>query len=248
VQISVVSQSVTVHHSKDLSEEAIKAAIDDVGFDLVSTPDEDGPPFLAVSSLSRRGSFLLRKREKHAAQCHLCQQGDTHEHSDDADRSQEDNEDEKKLRFSETDDNCHDPWQNAGTYPASLQPNIVGAVPSADEAHEDGPWHLTLSVGGMTCASCSNTITHMVSQIPGVSDVVVNLLGNSASATLKRQDLVASVLETIDDCGFEAEVMAVEPVKTSNSAEQSEPGPRSITLRVDGMFCRCADSRVAEWR
>ena len=38
------------------------------------------------------------------------------------------------------------------------------------------PLRLTLSVGGMTCASCSGAITSAVGELPGVSDVVVQVI------------------------------------------------------------------------
>ncbi|KIJ11796.1 hypothetical protein PAXINDRAFT_43583, partial [Paxillus involutus ATCC 200175] len=66
---------------------------------------------------------------------------------------------------------------------------------------------ITLSVGGMTCSSCVATITEMLSQLPGVFEVVVNLLSNSATLVVEKKSLISSVTETIDDCGFEAEVI-----------------------------------------
>ncbi|EPQ59221.1 heavy metal translocatin [Gloeophyllum trabeum ATCC 11539] len=101
----------------------------------------------------------------------------------------------------------------------------------------EGPYHAVFSVGGMTCASCSNTITELVSQLPGVTDVVVNVLGKSASATIEQRKFADTIVETIEDAGYEAEVVAVEAI-SSETGELEQSGPRQISLRVNGMFCK----------
>lgn len=79
----------------------------------------------------------------------------------------------------------------------------------------------------------------MVSQLPGISEVVVSLLNHSATVVVARRDLVGSVTETIDDCGYEVDVVKVEPLIPSTS--ESATGPRTLSLRVDGMYCQCVD-------
>ncbi|KIJ20002.1 hypothetical protein PAXINDRAFT_126360, partial [Paxillus involutus ATCC 200175] len=88
----------------------------------------------------------------------------------------------------------------------------------------------------MTCSSCVTTITEMLSQLPGVFEVVVNLLSNSATLVVEKKHFISSVIETIDDCGFEAEVINAEPV-TASPSEATASGPRTISIRVDGMHC-----------
>ncbi|EJD49623.1 Cu-transporting P-type ATPase [Auricularia subglabra TFB-10046 SS5] len=93
-----------------------------------------------------------------------------------------------------------------------------------------------MSIGGMTCASCSNTITDALAELDGVSDITIDLIGNSGAATLESKDLVPRVLNAIDDCGYTAEVISVEPVEKGRRGSM-EQGPRTIALRVDGMYC-----------
>ncbi|KZT12582.1 heavy metal translocatin [Laetiporus sulphureus 93-53] len=120
-------------------------------------------------------------------------------------------------------------------------PSVPRHVPRVGS---DGPQRLTLSVGGMTCASCSNTITDIMSAIPGISDVVVNLLGGSATAVVERKDLVSQVVEAIEDAGYEAELMSTESMHTSAQDEDHETGPRTVALKVDGMFCSHCPEKV----
>ena len=105
------------------------------------------------------------------------------------------------------------------------------------------PHKITLSVGGMSCSSCVATITDMLSRLPGVSDVVVSLLTNSATLHLENMFLLSSVTDTIDDCGFQVELISADPIQPPPPAA----GPRTISLRVDGMFCpyvRLVSARV----
>jgi copper chaperone CopZ len=90
----------------------------------------------------------------------------------------------------------------------------------------------------MTCSACSGSITDTVSQLPGVSEVVVSLLNNSATVIVARKDLIDSVTQTIDDCGFEVDVVKIEPLIPSPSNETTT-GPRKLSLRVDGMYSEC---------
>ncbi|KAG2056447.1 heavy metal translocatin [Suillus hirtellus] len=94
----------------------------------------------------------------------------------------------------------------------------------------------------MTCSACPRTITEMVSQLPGISEVVVSLLNHSATVVVARRDLVGSVTETIDDCGYEVDVVKVEPLIPS--ASESATGPRTLSLRVDGMYCQNCPAKI----
>jgi len=82
----------------------------------------------------------------------------------------------------------------------------------------------------MTCASCSTAITELVSKLPDVSGVTVNLLGNSASMIIQRKELVDSVLAAVEDAGYEAAVSSVAP--TRKKIEPSNQS-RTISLRVE---------------
>jgi P-type Cu+ transporter len=101
----------------------------------------------------------------------------------------------------------------------------------------DGPLHLTLSVGGMTCAACSSTVTQLLSEEEGVTDVSVNLIGNSATLVVKSKELIAAVKEVIESAGYEATVVGVEPLQVSPDAMETVHGQRTVALRIEGMFC-----------
>jgi len=106
---------------------------------------------------------------------------------------------------------------------------------SESPAEGQGPVTLSLSVGGMTCAACSNTLTRLLSEVDGASDVVVDLMGHSARVVVESQKLTPTVIETIEDAGFDAEVVKTEPLV---KVPTQETITRTISLKVDGMYCQ----------
>jgi P-type Cu+ transporter len=119
----------------------------------------------------------------------------------------------------------------ARTYVITELPNSEG-VPEASKAPAEGqgPVTLSLSVGGMTCAACSNTLTRLLSEVDGVTDVVVDLMGHSARVVVESQKLTPVVVETVEDAGFDADVVKVEPLV---QAPIRETTTRTISLKVD---------------
>lgn len=123
IHVSIVSQSVTVTHDKDLSPRLIKQEIEDAGFDIATTPLA-GPSRLPDSSFT---SSSNGRRQRHVEQCSMCR--------------------------SELDgDHAHGESQAplAGSSPEKYDGSRTIAIPTT--AEEPQAFHLTLSVGGMTCA------------------------------------------------------------------------------------------------
>lgn len=98
----------------------------------------------------------------------------------------------------------------------------------------DGPFNLTLSVGGMTCSSCTNTVTALANEIPGVSQVAVSLIGKSATVVIARKDIAEQLVHAIEDAGYEAEIVSIEPVE---GTKDNQCELRVVDIHVDGMFC-----------
>jgi P-type Cu+ transporter len=193
IHVSIISQSVTVHHSTVLSPLAIREAIQDAGFDIA---DAAGTGQLRLSD-TLDSSSRSRNAAVHLEQCQFCQ----HE-----------------LK---------------SVLETSIQPLTLEKTATT----MDGPLRLTLSVGGMTCASCSSTITHLLSEEEAVTDVSVNLMGNSATLVVKSKELITVVKEVIESAGYEASVVGVEPLQVTPDAMEAVHGQRTVALRIEGMFC-----------
>lgn len=103
----------------------------------------------------------------------------------------------------------------------------------------------TLSISGMTCASCTQSIGNALRADPAVLDVEINLL--SASGVVKHRSSLPSeaVKDAIEDAGFDAEVISSEPDSTSvpKGKERAEEDLRTI-ISIEGMTCSSCSNAV----
>ena len=75
VDVSIVTQSVTVQHPRALSVSAIKAAIGEAGYDILSTPTIQQVPQQPWSDSLARPSWVpasKQQRKKHLESCAQC--------------------------------------------------------------------------------------------------------------------------------------------------------------------------------
>ncbi|KAG2156045.1 heavy metal translocatin [Suillus clintonianus] len=224
VDISIVHQTVTVAHAPTIHGHTIQSILEDAGFEL-SDGSASSPSDQRLSQ--RMSSTLSGKYQKHIQQCLSCQEADA----------------------MALEDIVPQLLQSGGVSPTDCSTqggSEKDTELSLKTLHEVGlgdvPHLVTLSVGGMTCSSCPATITEMVSQLPGISEVVVSLLNHSATVVVARKDLVGSVTETIDDCGYEVDVITVEPLVPLTS--ESATGPRNLSLCINGMYCQDCPAKI----
>ncbi|KAM5540378.1 hypothetical protein V8D89_005836 [Ganoderma adspersum] len=233
VDVSIVTQSVTVHHPRAITPSMLKAAIDDAGYDIVATPTvESVSPLQPGWSNSLAGLAVITspKHMKHLDNCEQCRT--EHLGRDGLDRLPE------KSDFNETMAQGPSPDEKKATL--GLRDGAGGYHASTPTA---APFRVTLSVGGMTCASCSNAITSAACHLPGVLDVVVNLLGNSATLTATHAEVAPAVVLAIEDIGYTAEVVSMELLQSDRmprkapGREGQEDGQVRVELSVGGMTC-----------
>ncbi|KZP17294.1 heavy metal translocatin [Athelia psychrophila] len=225
IHTSIVSQTVTVDHPHKLPAELLYEALEDAGFDVVPrTPVQHDDTGSSIAAHLR-----TRQQKTHLEQCALCREEDNASPSSEPTASRDNVGTEVEPAVSE---------KETGEFSDSK-----AYSPARIDEIEDGPLRLTLSIGGMTCGACASTITHMVTGMAGVSEVAVSLLSKSATVIISQKKTVEAVCETIEDCGFEAEVITCTPVADQDNADA---GPRVVSLRVDGMFCQHCPPKVME--
>ena len=236
-------------HPRALSPATIKSAIDNAGYDIMSTPVDSRPPPSWSDSLVRLSSLATMKRRRHLDNCAQCR-------SELAPRKEVPGETAlEKVRYLF----CLDDYP---THRKAVQDSLNGSTEEkyrSENTHEQCeprhdspavavPSRVTLSVGGMTCASCSNAITHALSELPGVSDVAVNLLGNSATLAVSSTEIVPAVVSAIEDIGYEAEVVHIEPAQAvpapKKPTDTQKGGPQRVQLSIDGMTCAACSNTV----
>ncbi|THH07481.1 hypothetical protein EW145_g3359 [Phellinidium pouzarii] len=235
INTSIVSQTVAIEHDPALTADDIKAALDEAGFDLVSTPQLES--YRIRRSPSAFADWLPKKRQKHAEQCLLCQQDQNqisatttaHDGAGQTDTLVDSGECAKVLSRVATLDLDH-----------PMQEEL--ATPKTSVASES--YKATFSIGGMTCASCIVAVTRAASEVSGVSDIAVNLIGNSATATIEKEDLVSALVDAIEDAGYECELVSIESIKPKTTPKKKpapkprqEHGPYRATFSIGGMTC-----------
>lgn len=121
----------------------------------------------------------------------------------------------------------------------------------ADEAREGlGPSMLpnptdqvlvtTLSIDGMTCASCTGSIEQALTSHSAVLSAEINLLSNSATIRHNATLPALEVVELVDDVGFAAEVVDSRP----ESDKVEEARTVRTTLSIEGMTCTSCSSAI----
>lgn len=102
-----------------------------------------------------------------------------------------------------------------------------------------------VQVSGMTCTSCTNSIKKELEKNANVSSVSVSLLTEEATVTHNSNISTDQILETIDDLGFDGELIS--SVKNDNNEKnESDEIPDIMTiLQIGGMTCSsCSNSIV----
>ena len=61
----------------------------------------------------------------------------------------------------------------------------------------------TYTVSGMTCAHCVSSVSEEVTQIPGVTDVQVDLASGAVTITSEAPVDEAAVRAAVDEAGYE---------------------------------------------
>ena len=108
--------------------------------------------------------------------------------------------------------------------PATVQPAAGGAARSADDGTAPGATTVTMSVGGMTCASCVRRVERKLGKLPGVS-ASVNLATESARITLTRPYSDQELEGVVGAAGYQGAV--------TSRVEDGGPAGSAGTSRVD---------------
>ncbi|MCJ1318771.1 hypothetical protein MMC15_004102 [Xylographa vitiligo] len=99
---------------------------------------------------------------------------------------------------------------------------------------------LTLSIGGMTCASCTGAIKHALEDLDYVKSADVDLLTNSARIQFSGDKSNANLLVgVVEDIGYDTEIFTCETSVPSHDDQSrlSDVPIYRATLSIAGMTC-----------
>ncbi|KAF9544359.1 hypothetical protein EC957_012160 [Mortierella hygrophila] len=105
---------------------------------------------------------------------------------------------------------------------------------------------IVLPVVGMTCMSCVNAITSVVSAMPGIDNILVSLKQHQATVDFDASVVsVAQVVEAIEDCGFDVpfDLSSLPPSSAAceksgdvKQATTTNPSSKSVTPASSATF------------
>ncbi|KAI4272683.1 MAG: hypothetical protein L6R38_006538, partial [Xanthoria sp. 2 TBL-2021] len=270
--VSILNQSVEVRHQTTLPIRELCAALDEEAFDVVfaTTKDEFGS---LVDSLdysehhagwmetalgrccspetaqARERSYSTRpeldRKARHTSFCKTCRNAE-------ADEMALEVLGESSIKYHEKsiEDDEYSVRATVGSiatvpegYPRRIEEPVTA---TADTQPQHG---LTVMISGMTCASCTNSITAAVQELDFVSKVEVSLLTHSAKVEYTGgRDMAGEIIDLIEDVGFEASIGEVKPLAAEitkvTSTSRSPTAQRSVQLSIDGMFCQHCPGRL----
>lgn len=102
---------------------------------------------------------------------------------------------------------------------------------------------LTAQISGMTCGSCSASITNAVSQLPGIESVNVSLITEEAIVTYDPSiSSSRTIISTIQDCGFDASLTNDGP--TSRLSQVAQVSDVHTVVSIQGMTCGSCSASI----
>ncbi|KAK1831123.1 hypothetical protein QBC39DRAFT_352442 [Podospora conica] len=256
VSPNIVTSVVTVEHHPSASLDAMHRALDESGFEVYGVTISTGE----FSDLTARSSDLNMARPSHGLSrwlstsrstqrpqaprslqanahlqnCESCRSGISHPKFD-----------EKHIIESTS----HQSSTSTSLPAPGTDVSKAFVVIETDEDVAASPlWRASLAIGGMTCAACVNTITNELGTQEWVSDITVNLLSNSATVDLLDKEKAATVVQTIEDLGYEATLDSVVQVAREKPAvsRQAPSETWRATAAIGGMTCAACANSITE--
>jgi len=96
----------------------------------------------------------------------------------------------------------------------------------------------SLSIGGMTCASCTSAITKGLGNLNFVESADVNLMTNNARVVFHApKNNSDKLVEEIEDLGYDAAIQDVRPLIEKIPVAETGVEDYKVTLSIGGMTC-----------
>ncbi|WYZ37842.1 hypothetical protein EsH8_II_001348 [Colletotrichum jinshuiense] len=109
-------------------------------------------------------------------------------------------------------------------------------------------WRATLSIGGMTCASCVNAIREELNKQDWIDNATVNLVTNSATVDFTGKANADKIAEAIEDMGYDAHLdNLVEHEENDDAGPDDSEGQKwRAALAIGGMTCASCANAITE--
>lgn len=101
-----------------------------------------------------------------------------------------------------------------------------------------------LSIGGMTCASCTSAIDHGLSELPYVESVSATLMTNSAVVIFRGKQNLDNIIEAVEDLGYDGAIERCNLLDQAGKHIERQDRRRTVMLKIEGMFCKHCPPKV----
>lgn len=113
--------------------------------------------------------------------------------------------------------------------------DLVGVENISEKSSDSADtYKAQLSIGGMTCSSCESAITRTLSSLDFVQSVDITLLGHSGTVAFSTRENVAQIKTAVEEMGYDCDIVGLFKLGPQSTASNT----RTISVKVDGMFCR----------
>lgn len=128
----------------------------------------------------------------------------------------------------------------------TLSPSALASKKSLSSPTDETQFEAVLSIGGMTCASCTGSVGEGLRSLSFVDSAEVTLLTNSAVVVFSGQGNLQKIIDAIEDIGYECTVERCNPIELATEEAENFDGPqqRTVQLKIDGMFCKHCPANI----
>ena len=278
IEISIHSHQVRVLHDTKLSASEICRALSDAAFEIYSavTLDGDGHKVQELgdedsghgwleaatglwssSSKSSTGNEDIQlvdrnRRSSHLMNCVACQK-EANRHlgmSTNTTTTSLGSQQKGGHALVENGFLNASPLEVGQSTPGSSVTNIPQSEHTNQHSRPHERFEAILSIGGMTCASCTNAVDHGLSsnELPFVESVNVTLMTNSARVVFRGEDNLQKIVQIVNDLGYDAATERCDTIADQPKEDRSRKSKskRTVMLKIDGMFCKHCPSRILE--
>ncbi|KAL6718780.1 hypothetical protein ACLMJK_003014 [Lecanora helva] len=269
IETNIVSHEIVIYHDRSISAFSLCRTLSDAAFEIYSATtfnqrgekvqelgdNKSGDGWLEAATelwwpshrASSSGQDLHRsRRSKHMENCEACRKSSPPEETPDLSTSKLLDHGFSAITRSSKESDSVDIGEKSDSRPSSPNkdskstPNTFSGL-SATTKHE-----ATLSIGGMTCASCTSAIDHGLSELAFVELVNVTLLTNSARVVFTGEENLQKIVDAVEDLGYECTVEQSGLVPSADGPITPENVQRSVMLKINGMFCKHCPPRVVD--
>ncbi|KIW65487.1 hypothetical protein PV04_07744 [Phialophora macrospora] len=244
VHVSLIDHLIRVKHLDDSTREIIISELIKAAFEVehVTTVDPNGvqshdfdvSPSPISSRASRSTWRMSRAQRKHIENCNACQREKGRKT-----RAKVGWSSVTRMRRSSPSRKTPNDKTSAISDDTLVdeKPTIIDVDGSSDE-NAVPRYVATVSISGMTCASCTSTITKSLDSLAFVETAHVNLMTNNArviyTAPKSNSD---KIVAEIEELGYEAVIDEIQPLGEEKTQSQAEDEVCKVTLSIEGMTC-----------